>query len=98
MTTTLTIRLPATLARELKAWTKAAKTSPSAVLRRAAAFYVRQKKPGTGLTAIQEYIDSHARRLGRLLFGGRVVKEDAAMILVDTSVIMAWFDAVHTHH
>jgi hypothetical protein len=60
MTTTLTIRLPATLARELKARTKAAKTSPSAVLRRAAAFYVRQKKPGTGLNAIQEHIDAYA--------------------------------------
>jgi predicted transcriptional regulator len=60
MTTTLTIRLPATLARELKARTKAAKTSPSAVLRRAAAFYVRQKKAGTGLNAIQEHIDAYA--------------------------------------
>jgi predicted transcriptional regulator len=60
MTTTLTIRLPATLARELRARTKAAKTSPSAVLRRAAAYYVRQKKQGKGLNAIQEYVDAYA--------------------------------------
>jgi predicted transcriptional regulator len=60
MTTTLTIRLPSTLARELKARTKSAKTSPSAVLRRAAAHYVRQKKRGKGLNAIQEHIDAFA--------------------------------------
>lgn len=60
MTTTLTIRLPAALARELKAKTKAAKTSPSAVLRRAAADYVRKEKPT--LNALQEHIDAHAGR------------------------------------
>jgi predicted transcriptional regulator len=60
MTTTLTIRLPATLAHELKVRAKAAKTSPSAVLRRAAAFYVRQKKTGAGLNATQEHIDAYA--------------------------------------
>jgi predicted transcriptional regulator len=49
MTTTLTIRLSEDLARELKARTKAAKSSPSAVLRRAAATYVRGKKSGAGL-------------------------------------------------
>ncbi len=60
MTKTLTIRLPARLARELKARTKAAKTSPSAVLRRAAAKYVHQKKSGRGLNAMQEHIDTYA--------------------------------------
>jgi len=58
MTTTLTVRLPQTLARELKAKAKAAKTSPSAVLRRAAADYVRKKKPA--LNAMQEHIDAYA--------------------------------------
>jgi|GEM_PF-798420 len=61
MTTTLTIRLPMTLAREFKARTKAAKTSPTAVLRRAASDYVREKKrSGSKLNAIQEHIDAHA--------------------------------------
>lgn len=60
MTRTLTIRLPAGLARELKAKTKAAKTSPSAVLRRAAADYVRKQKPAQN--AMQEHIDAHAGR------------------------------------
>jgi predicted transcriptional regulator len=61
MTTTVTIRLPASLARELKSRTKAAKTSPSAVLRRAAADYVREKrKSATGLNAMQEHINARA--------------------------------------
>jgi hypothetical protein len=60
MTTTLTIRLPVALARELKSRTKAAKTNPSAVLRRAAASYVRQKKGGAGATAMQQHIDAYA--------------------------------------
>jgi predicted transcriptional regulator len=60
MTTTLTIRLSEDLARELKARTKAAKSSPSAVLRRAAATYVRGKKSGAGLSAMQEHIDAYA--------------------------------------
>jgi predicted transcriptional regulator len=60
MTTTLTIRLPATLARELKTRAKAAKTSPSAVLRRAAAEYVRKNKSGGKLNAMQEHINARA--------------------------------------
>jgi predicted transcriptional regulator len=60
MTTTLTIRLPATLARELKTRAKAAKTSPSAVLRRAAADYVRKNKSGAKLNALQEHINARA--------------------------------------
>jgi predicted transcriptional regulator len=61
MTTTLTVRLPAALARELKTRAKAAKTSPSAVLRRAAADYVREKrKSAVGLNAMQEHINSRA--------------------------------------
>ena len=55
MTTTLTIRIPAPLAREFKA-----KTSPSAVLRRAAADYVRQTKLGRGLNTLQEHIMARA--------------------------------------
>lgn len=42
MTETLTIRLPKSLARALRAKTRAAKTNPTAVLRRAAEEYVRE--------------------------------------------------------
>lgn len=41
MTDTLTIRLPRELARKFRAKTRAAKTNPTAVLRDAAAVYVR---------------------------------------------------------
>ena len=41
MIETLTIRLPKSLARELRAKTRAAKTNPTEVLRKAAANYVR---------------------------------------------------------
>jgi hypothetical protein len=41
MTETLTIRLPKSLARDFRAKTRAAKTNPTVVLRRAAADYVR---------------------------------------------------------
>ena len=58
MTTTLTIRLPETLARQLKAKAKAAKTSASAVLRHAAADYVRKGKHT--LNPMQAHIDAHA--------------------------------------
>jgi predicted transcriptional regulator len=60
MTTTLTIRLPAALARELKAQAKSARTSPSEVLRRAAADYVRKNKSGRKLNAMQEHINARA--------------------------------------
>ena len=62
MTSIVTVRLPATLARELRTKTKAAKTTPSAVLRRAAADYVRQKRNGRALNAMQQHIDAHAGR------------------------------------
>jgi predicted transcriptional regulator len=52
MTKTLNIRLPAALTREFKVMTKAAKTSPTAVLRRAAANYVRRRNTGPGPNAI----------------------------------------------
>jgi predicted transcriptional regulator len=42
MTETLTIRLPKSLAREFRAKARAARTNPSAVLRAAAARYVRE--------------------------------------------------------
>lgn len=60
MTSTLTIRLPASLAREFKSRTKNAKTSPSAVLRQAAANYVRQSKNAPTSNSMQEHIDAYA--------------------------------------
>jgi predicted transcriptional regulator len=75
MTTTLTIRLPATLARELKARAKAAKTSPSAVLRRAAAKYVRQKSPGRASNAMQEHIDAYAGTWQGLCSGEELLRK-----------------------
>lgn len=42
MTETLTIRLPKSLARDFRAKTRAAKTNPTAVLRQAAAEFVRK--------------------------------------------------------
>jgi hypothetical protein len=60
MTTTLTVRLPAALARELKAKARAAGTSPSAVLRRAAERYVGAARKGSGLNDLQEHINARA--------------------------------------
>jgi predicted transcriptional regulator len=57
MTTTLTVRLPQALARNLKAKARAAKTSPSAVLRRAAEKYVAG---APALNDVQEHINSRA--------------------------------------
>lgn len=62
MTTTLTIRMPAALARELRTKAKAANTSPSAVLRRAAAEYVRQTPSEPTLNGMQEHINARAGR------------------------------------
>jgi predicted nucleic acid-binding protein len=38
------------------------------------------------------------RDLGRLLFGRGIIAEDAAVILVDTSVIVPWLDRSHPAH
>ncbi len=61
MTQTLTIRLPRELARDLKTKAEAAKTTPSAVLRRMAAEYVRSAK-NPMRNALQEHIAAHAGR------------------------------------
>ncbi len=58
MTETLSIRLPVRLARKLKAKAKAAKTNPTAVLRRMAAEYVRESEPGAN--AMEEHIRTFA--------------------------------------
>jgi hypothetical protein len=61
MTEIMTIRLPRQLAEDLKTKAKAAKTTPSAVLRQMAAEYVKSaKKPVRN--ALQEHIVTHAGR------------------------------------
>ena len=75
MTSTLTIRLPTALAREFKAKAKALKTSPSAVLRRAAADYVRQKKSQITLNAMQEHINARAGRWDGYCSGEQLLRK-----------------------
>lgn len=58
MTTTLTIRLPARLAKDLKARTRRARTTPTEVLRRAAENYVRSDQ--TSRNAVVEHIRARA--------------------------------------
>jgi hypothetical protein len=58
VTETLTIRLPKSLARDFRAKTRAAKTNPTEVLRRAAADYVRHKP--AACNAMVEHIRARA--------------------------------------
>jgi hypothetical protein len=58
MTETLTIRLPKALARDFRAKTRAAGTNPTAILREAAAKYV--KSDPTARNAIVEHIRARA--------------------------------------
>jgi len=59
MTETLTIRLPKSLARDFRAKTLAAKTNPTAVLRRAAAEFVKAKGT-TARNSMQEHVRARA--------------------------------------
>jgi hypothetical protein len=58
MNETLTIRLPKSLARDFRAKTRAAKTNPTEVLRRAAADYVRHNTAARN--AMVEHIRARA--------------------------------------
>jgi hypothetical protein len=58
VTETLTIRLPKSLAREFRAKTRAAKTNPTEVLRKAAAEFVRKDRAVH--TAAVEHIRRYA--------------------------------------
>lgn len=60
MTTTLTIRLPETLARKLKSKAHASNTTPTEVLREAAERYVARPAKGKKLNAMQRHILSRA--------------------------------------
>jgi hypothetical protein len=60
MTTTLTIRLPETLARKLKAKARAANTTPTEILRDAAERFVAAPAKREKLNAMQRHILSRA--------------------------------------
>jgi hypothetical protein len=58
MTETLTIRLPKSLAKQFRAKTRAARTNPTEVLRKAAAEYVRENQAARN--AVVEHIRARA--------------------------------------
>ena len=60
MTTTLTIRLPVILARRLKLKARAAKTTPTEVLREAAERFVAEPEKREKLNAMQRHILARA--------------------------------------
>ena len=60
MTTTLTIRLPETLARKLKAKARASNTTPTEILREAAERFVSAPAKGEKLNAMQRHINKYA--------------------------------------
>ena len=60
MTTTLTIRLPQTLARKLKAKARAANTTPTEVLRTAAEEFVAKPAEAKKLNAMQRHLIARA--------------------------------------
>jgi hypothetical protein len=74
MTQTLTVRIPAQLARELKAKAKSAKTTPSAVIRRLAVEYVRSKRQ-PARNALQDHIVSHAGRWNGFCSGQELLRK-----------------------
>jgi len=75
MTTTLTIRLPATLAQQLKAKTRAEKTNPTVVLRKAAEIYIGEKAKGKRLNPLQEHIEKYAGRWDGDLSGEELLRK-----------------------
>ena len=70
--TTLTIRLPLKLARQLQAKAKAAKSNPSAILRRAAENYVSERSAGKN--ALQEHIAARAGKWEGYLSGEELLR------------------------
>lgn len=74
MTETLTIRLPKSLARDLRAKASAAKTNPSAVLRRAALDFVKSS-PAPSRNAMQEHIRARAGSWDGFVSGASLLKK-----------------------
>jgi predicted transcriptional regulator len=60
MTETLTIRLPQSLARQVKNKARARRTNVSAVARQLLADYVRNHKANPAANALQQHIDAYA--------------------------------------
>jgi predicted transcriptional regulator len=60
MTTTLTIRLPEKLARQLKSKARAANTTPTEVLRQAAEHFVAGPAKREKLNAMQRHLNKYA--------------------------------------
>ncbi len=60
MTQTMTVRMPGRLAQQLRAKAKAARTNPSAVLRRLATEYVGQPHKRKPRNTVQEHIAAYA--------------------------------------
>jgi predicted transcriptional regulator len=72
MTATLTIRLPRDLAQKFRAKTRAAKTNPSAVLREAAATYVRADP--TARNGVLEHLRARAGTWDGTLSGQELLR------------------------
>ena len=72
MTATLTIRLPRDLAQKFRAKTRAARTNPSAVLREAAATYVRADP--TARNGVLEHLRARAGTWDGTLSGQELLR------------------------
>jgi predicted transcriptional regulator len=74
MTTTLTIRLPEKLARQLKSKARAANTTPTEVLRHAAERFVAAPPKQDKLNAVQRHLLSRAGTWDSEISGERLLK------------------------
>ena len=74
MTEILTIRLSKTLARNFRAKTRAAKTNPTAVLRRAAAEFVKTKG-APARNVMQEHIRARAGTWNGFCSGAELLRK-----------------------
>jgi hypothetical protein len=72
MTETLTIRLPKSLARDFRAKTRAAKTNPTEVLRKAATDYIQKNQ--TARDAAVEHIRKFAGTWDGYISGEELLK------------------------
>ena len=72
MTERLTIRRPKSLARDFRAKTRAAKTNPTAVLRQAAADYVRDAPAACNV--IVEHLRARAGRWNSDVYGKELLR------------------------
>jgi predicted transcriptional regulator len=83
VTETLTIHLPKSLAREFRAKTRAAKTNPTEVLRRAVEDYV--KKDQTARDAAVEHIQRFAGTWDGYISGEELLKRTRPRLVVSSA-------------